>query len=526
MNDSHRELTALALLNEIARVATEGLALRPMLQRICERLVESFDWDHAGFALVDLERHRIVAEAVASRIDLEIAVGDWRPIGSGIVGLVAASGRPIAIDDVESHPEYVPVAKGVRTEVCLPVRSGGQTVAVLNLEDRRVRDLAVEFPLLEAVARQIEGAIANARLHEEVSRRAEQFELVYELMHAALDAEEIEPVLGLVVERLRRRFDFLMVSVYLLDPYTSRLEQKGIATRVPVPVEPVPALSIGRGITGRALQLQRAQLVVDVRSDPGYVMLFEQTRAELAIPILFRGRSLGVFNFENDGPQVFTQETVSLLNLLCEQLAGVVHLSSLNRKLSETTDELEQSNRRLSEMNRTLVELSTVDALTGLANRRQFDRLLDLEWRRAIRAGLPLALLLVDIDFFKRYNDTYGHLRGDAALAEVAKAIAGAFSRAGDVVARYGGEEFTALLPSTGLEAALELAEQARVRVEARGIPHAAGEAGRPLTVSLGVVSVIPDGQSPPTALVEAADRALYAAKAAGRNCIRVADDG
>ncbi|MCM2270468.1 MAG: GAF domain-containing protein, partial [Thermoanaerobaculia bacterium] len=382
MTEGDREFTALSLLNEIARVATEGLELRPLLQRICDRLVTSFDWDHAGFALVDHERNRIVAEAIASRIDVDIAVGDWRPIGSGIVGLVAASGRPIAIDDVESHPEYVPVARGVRTEVCLPVRSGGQTVAVLNFEDRRVRDLAAEFPLLDAVARQIEGAIANARLHDEVARRAEQFELVSELMHAALDAEELEPVLGLVVDRLRRRFDFLMVSIYLLDPFTSRLELKGIATRVPTPVAPIPALSIGRGITGRALQLQRAQLVVDVRSDPAYVPLFEETRAELAIPILFRGRSLGAFNFENDRPQVFTQEAVSLLQLVCDQLAGVVHLATLNRKLSETTDELEQSNRRLSEMNRALVELSTIDSLTGLANRRQFDRMLDLEWRR------------------------------------------------------------------------------------------------------------------------------------------------
>jgi diguanylate cyclase (GGDEF)-like protein len=521
MADADRELHALALLQEISRVAAESHELRPMLQRLCDRLVERFDWDHAGFALVDHERHRIVAEAVASRVDLEIRVGDWRPIGSGIVGLVAASGRPIAIDDVASHPEYVPVARGVRSEVCLPVRHGGQTVAVLNLEDRRRRDLAGELPLLEAVARQIEGAIANARLHEEVGRRAEQFELVSELMHAALDAEELDPVLGLVVDRLRRRFDFLMVSIYLLDPFTSRLDLKGMATRTPCPVEPIPSLSIGRGIVGRALQLQRAQLVVDVRSDPSYVPLFDETRAELAIPILFRGRSLGVFNFENDRPQVFTQETVSLLQLVCDQLAGVVHLATLNRKLSETTDELEQTNRRLSEMNRALIELSTIDSLTGLANRRQFDRMLDLEWRRAVRAGAPLALLLVDIDFFKRYNDTYGHLRGDAALAEVAKALSSSFSRAGDVVARFGGEEFAALLPATALDGALELAEQARVRVEARGIPHAGVEGGRPLTVSLGVASVLPDPATAPATLIEAADGALYAAKAAGRNCIR-----
>jgi len=522
MSDGERELQALALLNEIGRVSTEGLELRPMLQRITDTLVESFDWDHAGFALVDHERGVFYAEAVTSRISTAITVGHTRPIGSGIVGLVAASGRPIALDNATSHPEYKPIAEGVQTEVCIPVLGGGETVAVLNLEDRRRRDVAVEFPLLDAVARQIAGAITNARLHHEVVRRVEQFELVSELVHAALDAEELDPVLSLVVERLRQRFDLLMVSVYLLDPFSSRLELRGLATRVPPPMLPLPALSVGRGITGRSLQLQRAQLVFDVRSDPQYVALYEDTVAELAIPIVFRGRSLGAFNFENDRPQVFSQENVSLLQLLCDQLAGIVHLSSLNRKLSETTDELEQTNRRLSEMNRTLVELSTVDSLTGLANRRQFDRVLDLEWRRAIRAGLPLSLLIVDIDFFKRYNDTYGHLRGDAALAEVAKALASSFARAGDVVARYGGEEFAALLPNTAIEGAVELAEQARARIEGRAIPHATAEEGRPLTVSIGVASVVPGARKTSTSLVEAADRALYAAKAAGRNCLKV----
>ncbi len=239
------------------------------------------------------------------------------------------------------------------------------------------------------------------------------------------------------------------------------------------------SLTVGRGITGRAIQLGRAQLVLDVRSDPDYVPLFDDTVAELVIPILFRGRMLGVFNFEHDKPQIFSRDLVSLLQLICDQVAGVVHLAALNQKISDASDELAQTNRRLSEMNRALVELSIVDSLTSLANRRQFDRQLDLEWRRAIRGAAPVALLLIDIDHFKRYNDTYGHLRGDAALAEVAKALGSSFTRAGDLVARYGGEEFAALLPNTQLEGALELAEQARARVEARAIQHRAAEGTR-----------------------------------------------
>ncbi len=522
MTEGEREKTALALLNEIARVVTEGLELQPLLQRIADSLVHSFEWDHAGFALVDEERGIFTVAALTSKIPTEIYPGLTRPLGSGIVGLVAATGRPVAVDDVSSHPDYVEVTQGAQTEICLPILRGGEVLAVLNIEDRRKRDLTEEFPLVDAVAKQVAGAIANAQLHQEVSRRAQQFELVAELMHAALDAEELDPLLEMISGRLRERFDLLMVMIYLLEPFTSRLDLRAMSTRLPRPPGVLPSLAFGRGITGRALHLGRPQLVLDVKSDPDFVPLYEETVAELAIPIRFRGRMLGVFNFENDRAQTFSEETVSLLQLICDQLAGVVYLSALNQQLSETSGELEQTNQRLREMNRTLTELSTVDSLTGLANRRQFDRVLDLEWRRAIRASLPLSLLMVDIDFFKPYNDSYGHLRGDAVLAEVATTLGASFTRAGDLVARYGGEEFAALLPNTNAEGALELAEHARTRVEARGISHQASGSGRVMTVSVGVATMLPEARRPISAFVEAADRALYRSKAEGRNCVRV----
>jgi diguanylate cyclase (GGDEF)-like protein len=523
MRDDERQATALGLLNEVARVVTEGLELTPLLQRITDALVGSFDWDHAAFALIDYESDRFTVAALTSRVDTQIRPGHSRKLGSGIVGLVAATGRPVALDDAASHPEYIEVSGGIQTEVCVPIVRGAEVVAVLNLEDRRKRDLSSEFPLIDAVAKQVAGAIANAQLHEEVLRRAQQFELVAELMHATLDAEELDPVLSMLCERLRERFDLLMVMIYLLEPYTSRLDLRAMSTKLPRPDRLLPSLGAGRGITGRAIHLGRAQLVLDVRSDPDYVPLFDETMAELSIPIRFRGRVLGVFNFENDRPQAFSQEAVSLLQLLCDQLAGVVHVAALNQKLSETSNELAQTNQRLLDMNRALTELSIVDSLTGLANRRSFDRALDLEWRRAIRSGQPLSLLFVDIDSFKKYNDSYGHLRGDAVLAEVAKTLASSFTRAGDLVARYGGEEFAALLPATDAAGALELAEQARARVEARGIAHPNAEVGRILTVSAGVVSLVPDVRLQAVAFVEEADRALYQAKAAGRNCVRVA---
>ncbi|MBP1644013.1 MAG: hypothetical protein H6Q03_2682 [Acidobacteria bacterium] len=519
-----RSEEALELLNAVARVASESLDLRPMLLRVTRVLVDSFDWDHAALARLDRERGVYVVEAVAARVPTDLAVGYSRSLGTGVLGEVALTGRAVVLDDVSRHPDYQSVAPEIRCEVCLPIVHAGEVVAILDVEDRRARDCAAELPLLEAVARQIAGAIASARLHEELSQRAQQLEMMAELSRSALEAEELEPVLQRVAERLRERFDFLLSNFYFLDPLRPRLELKAIATRTPLAEPPALSVPVSRGIVGRAVHLRRAQLVLDVRSDPDYVAEIPETVAELAIPIHFRDRLLGVFNFEHDRPLTFSQENVSLLQALCDQLAGLVHLAAVNRRLQDTSEELEQANRRLQELNRTLEELSIVDALTGVANRRQLDRALDLEWRRAIRAGSPLAFLLIDIDFFKRFNDAYGHLRGDAVLAEVAHLLAASLTRAGDQVARYGGEEFGALLPNTTLESARELAEQARVRIEARGIPHGGSDAARVVTVSIGVAAALPDPWKLPTFLIERADRALYLAKAGGRNRVRAAD--
>jgi diguanylate cyclase (GGDEF)-like protein len=160
-----------------------------------------------------------------------------------------------------------------------------------------------------------------------------------------------------------------------------------------------------------------------------------------------------------------------------------------------------------------LEELATTDALTGLRNRRKFDTAIDTEWRRAARQNTPLALLMIDADHFKTYNDTFGHQAGDEVLVGIAICISDSVRRAGDCAARYGGEEFAVLLPGPLPEHALRVAETIRLKVQ-----QWSGESGM-TTVSIGVASLVPDGATDWTTLVNAADKALYAAKANGRNC-------
>ncbi len=176
----------------------------------------------------------------------------------------------------------------------------------------------------------------------------------------------------------------------------------------------------------------------------------------------------------------------------------------------------------LEEANQKLERLSFLDGLTNIANRRRFDDFLQREWRRALRDAAPISVILADIDFFKAYNDTYGHEAGDDILKKVAMALGATLSRPADLVARYGGEEFVAVLPGTDAGGAAFLAERLRAGVEGLQIAHAGSRAGAHVTISLGVATTVPERGASPDALVAAADQALYQAKRDGRNRVRL----
>ena len=174
--------------------------------------------------------------------------------------------------------------------------------------------------------------------------------------------------------------------------------------------------------------------------------------------------------------------------------------------------------QQLEEANFKLQRLATVDALTQVANRRRFDEYLEDEWQRMMREQLPLSLILSDIDYFKLYNDTYGHQAGDDCLRKVAQIMQVAAKRAIDLPARYGGEEFAVILPHTEQSGALQVADEIRVGVKALEIAHARSKVSHAITVSLGVATTIPNQGRSLEMLIMAADQALYQAKEAGRD--------
>jgi diguanylate cyclase (GGDEF)-like protein len=203
-----------------------------------------------------------------------------------------------------------------------------------------------------------------------------------------------------------------------------------------------------------------------------------------------------------------------------------IHWALLRRRVrrliqqSQLYRQLENTNQKLEEVNQMLQRLALVDGLTQVANRRCFDETLIHEWQRISRESGLLSLIFVDIDYFKRYNDTYGHLAGDACLKQVAQAISKAVHRPADLVARYGGEEFVVLLPGTTLAGANQVAETIKAAMKKLDLTHSSSPLGEKMTLSLGISCLNPNQHNSPITLIKLADKALYLAKESGRDRI------
>jgi diguanylate cyclase (GGDEF)-like protein len=207
----------------------------------------------------------------------------------------------------------------------------------------------------------------------------------------------------------------------------------------------------------------------------------------------------------------FMQAYLLATTLAVLLLQGMFIFQPAVNLIQKETENLEAANRELQ-------RLSNADGLTGIANRRLLDEFLEREWSRAARQGTSLTLIMVDIDFFKNYNDTYGHHDGDECLKRVANALEASVKRSSDLVARYGGEEFAVVLPDTSFHGGVVVAEKLRSEVEKLQIEHRESPLMKVVTISLGVATIIPGPSRSPEDLIVLADQLLYQAKQQGRN--------
>ncbi len=229
---------------------------------------------------------------------------------------------------------------------------------------------------------------------------------------------------------------------------------------------------------------------------------------------VFKGYKLGAVDylFKPIDPIIITSKVKIFMDMYRKNHLLKIKTNLLERKIEELI--------QLRESNYELEKLSYYDSLTGINNRRRFDKILETEWNRAIRERKEISLIMIDVDNFKDYNDNYGHISGDECLKQVASTIYSTVKRLSDLVARYGGEEFITLLPNTSNQGAIEVAEKIRTNIEGLNIRHEYSKISDKLTVSLGVNTVMPNINKCKIEFIDKADRALYLAKGKRKNMV------
>ncbi|MFT5661805.1 MAG: diguanylate cyclase (GGDEF)-like protein, partial [Sulfurimonas sp.] len=247
-----------------------------------------------------------------------------------------------------------------------------------------------------------------------------------------------------------------------------------------------------------------------------------KVKSVLCIPLQFQGKSKGIIYLENnDIPSVFTKDRLELLKHLSSQIVisidNALIYENLEKKVVERTNDLNRKNIELEQVVEKLDLLATTDALTGLNNRRSFDDYLEKEYSRLIRTNKPLSLIICDIDFFKPYNDNYGHQKGDETLSKVAQVLSSSSIRSGDLVARYGGEEFAIILPQTDEYGAMQITDNIHKNLKQLKLSHEKSNTSKYVTVSIGI-AVIKNMPNSVSEIIKIADDALYKAKGTGRN--------
>jgi diguanylate cyclase (GGDEF)-like protein len=448
-----------------------------------------------GKALFDSyrQKHARVTAAIDSRRDRAIArEGIALGVGAALDLVVLLATALLARREYRSLRAAVVTPVGDIVDVIGRVRDG-------DLDARTSGQGPLELRKIGAGLTEMTESLADARAESlarqgELAEQAARLDRVLTMSREVAGSLNLTYVLRAIGTSTMSLGPFNRVVVWLLDEADARLSAAYDSAMTKDGVDEAADIELGRDLVGQVAKYGRTMLrgednVFRTAVQPGVAI------SGVAVPMVVGARVTGVLNAYVDPPADLSTMTLEVLETLASQAGTAVEAA----RLHERTEQLSQT-----------------DALTRLFNRRRLDADLEAECYRANRYGRPLSFVMLDVDHFKRFNDRFGHQRGDEALEMVAKVIADT-GRESDTAYRFGGEELAVLCRETDLAGAAELAERLRAAVERRMKAEA-------VTASFGVAAVAPGGTSPEE-LVEAADRAMYEAKDAGRNRVRVATD-
>jgi diguanylate cyclase (GGDEF)-like protein len=386
-----------------------------------------------------------------------------------------------------------------------PIFVNGVLENVLLLADGLMTEADLET--ISSLCRQVGMMLENGRLQHDLSRKFSRIIAINELSKEISSIDSQEMLLRSILDQSARLLMAEQGSLMLLDQKTDALLLEARVGAVDLPQEKMRIL-LGEGIAGRVAQNGEAILVQNVERDPRIRQknrLNYKTPSFVSVPLKIGSRIIGVLNLaDKTSGEVFDRDDLHLIQSFATHAAVVLERNTLFTQTEQ------------------LKKLSITDPLTGLLNRRYFQERLEEEVARSQRHVNPMSLLMIDLDGFKRYNDTFGHSAGDRALRLTGGALLHAV-RHMDIVSRLGGDEFVVILPETGVERARQIAERIRVEIAALRPPDAQLRTGGPeqLSVSIGIAAFTGHDTTAET-LLERADRALYKAKAGGRNRVEV----
>ena len=407
----------------------------------------------------------------------------------------------------------------VLLDLSLPDSRGLETVIQFKAEASSIPMIVLtafndELIALESVRKGAQDYLFKGQLEGELLLRAIKYAIERQQIEETLRQQaQRERLLAQMIERIRESLDIRDILSSTLEAVQQLLQSERVALYRQATASGTLIVELGanQGCIWNP-QLDGALAPLE-RSPPAPLTEPKDTldgaRSLLKVPIWqsdsTKQNQWGELVAEaRQSDRAWQQWEINFLQQLANQVAIAIHQSKLYRQL-------EQANRELQ-------QLATTDDLTGVANRRQFEQILNQEWPRLSREQKPLSLIMCDIDCFKAYNDTYGHPAGDRCIQSVSQVLEQATQRSTDLVTRYGGEEFAIILPNTDASGALQVARRIRHYLAALKLSHESSPVSERITLSIGVATKIPNLKETPVTLVQSADDALYQAKAEGRD--------
>ena len=505
--------------------------LQPLLEYAMRTVMELVHAEYGYLALMDESGE--VDCRVSLNAEGQTITGPERNISLSILKRVIAQKKPLLMQDAVNGIRTT-TGLQLRSVICAPLTTPRATIGALYLENRSRVAIFQQQDLdpLQLFAAQaavfIENSLLYSSLERKVSertlaleRRANEMETVNSIGLAILSDLKLGEVLRAVYQQCKRVAPVDAFYIALYHPKTEDIVfPLFLDDNKPVPTDGVKATDPG-SVTAHIIRSRETVYIPDDSSpDEDLPPLFhvggKTVRAYLGVPMIVRDQIIGAISIQSYEPNTYTDEHIRLLQTIAVQAAIAVEHARLFDAARHAREETEAANRQLQIALQQMETLASTDKLTGAFNRRKFDEIIGPELQRAQRYQTPLALIIFDADYYKQFNDKYGHHMGDAVLGKLAQIIMREI-RSSDIFIRWGGDEFIVLSPGIGLEQGGELANRLRLAISQHNFPIPEA-----VTISLGVAAYRPGDT--PDSLVRRADDALYRAKAQGRNCVVLSD--